>query len=263
MSPSLQYYFSQRVKHVFNDLYDLEANGDAVSLHDLRLELKKIRAITVFLRSIYPRQKLKKACGRLKSIFSEAGEIRELQLFHQWLEKQELTAFRSYFPEEELLTLAADFQQRTGDHKQVLKEAIEDIEQFVQATNQILAEQYVVDLYSQVIDRVRSRPGPGEWHGLRKLIKQWIYALNWLGQEERAKAETDLAYYKKLQEIIGYWHDAEMIRETLYRKKIYLSQDLEVQKSFARAIQKINQSLRYRERQVLEMLGKKEVAIAG
>ena len=95
-----------------------------------------------------------------------------------------------------------------------------------------------------------------EWHELRKIIKQWMYAINWIENG----VGTDISFFQKLQEAIGYWHDAQVIKETLFQKKIFLSQDVELQKSFSIATEKLNQSLKYRERQIQELLSRKEIA---
>lgn len=255
MSTPLQIYFSQRVKNLFNNLHDFELKGDEVSLHDLRIEMKKLRAIIKFLRTVYPKQKLKKASQKIGTIFQEAGEIREYQLLQQWVSKNELTSFdRQYLPQQKLKTLTDGFHQHITGTKHVLKEVVEEVGKYVNATNRILAEQYVVDLHAQITDMTSRQPGSDEWHELRKLTKQWLNAINWIETEDDAKADTDISFYNKLQETIGHWHDAEVIKDILYQKQIYLSQDMEVQKDFTKACNKINHSLRYREKQMGEML---------
>lgn len=263
MPNSFQQYFAQRVKYTFNHLHAIEINADEPALHDFRVEMKKMRAVIRFLREIYPGQKLKKASGRFKQVFREAGDIRELQLMHQWLAKNSIKSLHEhYFPEQKIAGMLNEFCKKAEHTKQMLKETIDELEKFVQVTNQILAEQYVLDLHAQLKRMVLRQPEPQEWHELRKLIKQWLYAVNWLGQEEKTNSEADIAYYTRLQEAIGYWHDADMIRETLQQKKIYLSQSIEIQKDFAKASQKIMQAVRYRERQVGEMLSRKEAIVS-
>src|SRR5437016_14448633 len=103
MQTPLEKYFAQRVKNLFNNLHDFELNGDDVSMHDLRVEMKKLRSIITFLRQVYPKQKVKKAAHILRSIFQQAGEIREYQILEQWLQKNQFTAIEKvYFPPEPL-----------------------------------------------------------------------------------------------------------------------------------------------------------------
>lgn len=255
MPSPLQKYFSQRVKNLFNHLHDFDVSAEEGALHDLRVELKKLRAVIKFLQQVYSKQKLKRPAHLLRTIFQEAGEIREYQLLQQWLRKYNLKVLEEkYFPPQQLAEMIADFRKQAPAFKNDLKEIVELTGRFVVHTNGILAEQYFTDLHAQLQEKTYAELPSIEWHDLRKLIKQWMYALNWVAQEEVAAKETALAYYNKLQEQIGQWHDLEMVKEAFSQKQIYLSQDMEVQKDFALAWEKLTHSLRYRERQVLDML---------
>src|SRR3954468_23357296 len=99
MHTPLEKYFSQRTKNLFNHLHDFELADDEVALHDLRVEIKKLRAIIKFLRTVYPEQKLKKPAHALRAIFQNAGEIREMQIIHQWLQKNNFIIIeQTYYP---------------------------------------------------------------------------------------------------------------------------------------------------------------------
>src|SRR6476646_5415837 len=99
MHTPLEKYFAQRTKNLFNHLHDFELMGDEVSLHDLRVEMKKLRAVIKFLRNIYSRQRLKKPAHSLRAIFQQAGEIRETQIMQQWLQKNNFTVIeQTYYP---------------------------------------------------------------------------------------------------------------------------------------------------------------------
>jgi CHAD domain-containing protein len=146
------------------------------------------------------------------------------------------------------------FHLQAKQFKSDLKELTEHINEYIQASNKILAEHYVRELFVKMDQLIRMNISAGQWHELRKIIKQWMYAINWV---EGGK-DIDIAYYQKLQETIGYWHDAEVIKETLKQKKLFLSHDMELQKSFSIASEKLNHTIRYREKQILELLAKKE-----
>jgi len=259
MHTPLEKYFAQRIKNLFNHLHDFELMGDEVPLHDLRVEMKKLRAIIKFLRIVYPKQKLKKPAHALRAIFQNAGEIREMQLIQQWLQKNNFSVIeQTYYPPEKLKELINDFQQNSDKLKNDYNEIIEAVSKFVDGTNEILAEQYFVDLNAQLEKQCRKNLPQTEWHELRKLIKQRIYAYNWM-QHETENDDPNFSYYNKLQEIIGVWHDLEIIKDGFSQKQVYLSQDIEVQKDFNLAWDKLTRSLRYRERQIEEMLSKQLV----
>ncbi|MBY0480414.1 MAG: CHAD domain-containing protein [Chitinophagaceae bacterium] len=252
----LQLYYDQRIKHVFNHLHDFDIHATENALHDFRVEIKKLKAILKFLKTIYPKQKLKKSARELNHIFQEAGEIRESQLMQQWLNKNELNlSFNGFFPAANLQKMVRDFHGETNQFKHDIKELNENVSKYIAATNEILAEHYVRDLQAHMDKMIRKNCPETEWHSLRKLIKQWMYAINWLDKKE----DADIAYYQKLQESIGYWHDVEVIKESLVLKKIHLSPDVELQKAYTLACDKLNHSLRYREKQIVELFAKKEL----
>lgn len=260
MHTLLQKYFAQRVKNLFNHLHDFELNGDDVSMHDFRVEMKKLRSVIKFLREVYPKQKLKKAAHLLRSIFQDAGEIREYQLLQQWLQKNELNVIEQvYFPADKLHVMIEKFRDHAHDYKADLKEIIGHAEKFIEGTNEILPEQYVVDLNAQLEKMSQKNLIHTEWHELRKIIKQWMYAINWTEQEEGEETDKAFSYYNKLQELIGQWHDFEMIKDELSRKQIYLSQDIEVQKDFSRGWDKLMLSFKQKEKAVEEMLARQTV----
>jgi CHAD domain-containing protein len=251
-------YYNQRIKQVFNHLLEFDLNSSENSLHDFRVEIKKLKAILKFLKSVYPKQKLKKAARQLNNIFQQAGEIREYQLILQWFQKHDLEIFvERTFPTDTLVDLIEKFHHHAHSFKHDLKELNDQVSDYVFATNEIVAVHYATDLSVQMEKLIRKNCPLSEWHELRKIIKQWMYAINWVEDSQ----DTDISYYQKLQENIGYWHDAQVIKETLMQKKIFLSHDVELQMSFTIANDKLNQSLRYREKQIHELLNKKEIAV--
>jgi CHAD domain-containing protein len=255
MHTVLQKYFEQRVKNAFNYLHDFEIKGDEVSLHDFRVEMKKLKSILKFLKKIYPKQKLKKASHLLSFIFQSAGEIREYQIIQQWLQKNNHAVVERYFfPPEQLSKLIRHFQMNAGEYKSNLKRALELMEKYVASTNQILCEQYVVELEARLEKMMHKHLSSSQWHELRKLIKQWMYALNWLPRKE--PYDKYFPYYNKLQETIGQWHDLEFIKELFSQKQIYLSQDIEIQKDFTRAWETLLISYKQKSKQIEEMLSK-------
>jgi CHAD domain-containing protein len=256
MHTPLEKYFSQRVKNLFNHLHDFELTGDDVSLHDLRVEMKKLRSVIKFLRNVYSKSRIKKPAHLLRVIFQEAGDIREYQIISQWLQKNNFMVIEQvYFPADQLKHMIMGFQQETEHLKGEFNEIIESIRPFTENTNEILAEQYFVDLNAQVEQLCHKNLPQTEWHELRKLIKQRIYAYNWIARESESE-DPNFSYYHRLQETIGLWHDLIIIKDTFSQKQVYLSQDIHVQKDFTLAWSKLAASLKQREKQIEEMLSR-------
>ena len=255
MPTPLQDYFAQRVKHLFETLDDLALNRDEASLHDLRVEMKKCKAMIRFLRVVYAKQKLTRSSEKLSVVFHRAGDIREYQLMHQWLVNSGLASMETrYFPKKEIARLLNRFYQDAKKHKQVFTKVVDAMKEYIETTNQQLAEQYVKYQRALIKNHIRLQPGSHNWHTLRKLIKQWIYAVNWIGDADRKKIYTEVQQYDKLQEAIGSWHDQQLIRDTLSEKKIHFSENNKLQKLFGEALLKLNRSIRYREKKIGSLL---------
>jgi CHAD domain-containing protein len=258
MTSPLHQYFSLRIKNLFNHLHDFELTEGDVPLHDFRIEMKKLKAIIKFLRTVYPKQKFKKITHNIGNVFQHTGEIREYQVLQQWLHKNELLhIIKTYFPDQNMEDMIEVFHHKSFAYKQELKEVIEHCGKFVQHTNSILAEQYVTELNAQIEKMIQRHLEMSDWHELRKLIKQWMYAINWIdNKEEETKSDSQFSYYNKLQEAIGYWHDLELIKESFTQKQIFLSTNIDIHKDFSKAWERLNAGIRYREKQVEEMLHK-------
>ena len=257
MQTPLQKYFAQRVKNLFNHLHDFDLNGDEDSMHDFRVEMKKIRALIRFLRKVYPKQKLKRADQLAKSIFRVAGEIREYQLLQEWLQKNNIYIIEKlYFPQKKLTVMIKHFRHRSIDYKNDLNEVIKDVGKFVHITNINLPEQYLIDLQFQLEKLCSKNLQVIDWHEFRKIIKQWMYCINWVSNTDSVVKENTFSFYNKLQETIGLWHDLELIKDRFSVKQIYLSQDLDIQKDFSLAWDKLTSQLKQKEKQVRKLLAK-------
>lgn len=260
MSQSLLHtYFKQRVKQVFNHLHNFDSSLSETDLHDFRVELKKMRAILKFLSKIYSKQKLKKSARLLANIFQQAGDIREYQILLQWLDKNEMSELKSQcFPEYRLAEMMQHFQQQTHLFKLELKELVDQLSDFVQSTNSILSEQYATDLFAQINKIIFKDCTISQWHDLRKRIKQWQYASNWVDKHEW---NLEQAYFQKLQEAIGNWHDIATIQQYLSTQNKSYSNQIELQMELTKANQILEKSNKLRKREVQELLDRKLVSI--
>ena len=74
MASPFQKYYALRVKNLFNNLYEVELTSSHTALHDLRIELKKFRTIIHFLKTVYPKHRIKKAI-KLIDLYSMKREL--------------------------------------------------------------------------------------------------------------------------------------------------------------------------------------------
>jgi CHAD domain-containing protein len=254
LNTRFQIYFEQRVKHVQNHFYEFGINDSESSVHDFRLELKKLLVFLKFLRKIYPKNNFKKQINSLEIIFLQAGEIREFHLLIKWLEKNELTDFRfNYFPNMAIEKTITDLSFQINQIKYNFVLLMNENLLFVKETNIILIDQFLVDINAKIEKIISKNVKEVQWHEIRKLIKRKIYATNWIEDGQDSK----FAYYQKLQELIGNWHDTQVMIHTLSIKKNLFNKDIEMHKSYSFAIDKLNINLDSQKKKVIEYLQKK------
>lgn len=248
-------YFQERRQHLFDHLDDYESISDERSLHRLRVGMKQSKALFKFLRKQYKKHKLKEASNALKVIFRAAGEIREYQLILKWLRDNEYRFIEeAHFNEQELKKLKEYFHSCLPGYKKDIKDIFAKAEKYAEETNEKIAAKYVAGLYVK-LEKMRMKDLPvKEWHELRKLIKQWIYSIDWIKKKQAGKYEKVLEYYENLQRVIGDWHDIEIVKETLTEKQVYLSRSEQVHKDFALAWEKLIRLSEEKQQQIEEML---------
>lgn len=255
----LHTYYKQRVKQVFNHLHDFDSSMSETDLHDFRVELKKMRSILKFLTKVYSKQKFKKSVRLLSNIFQQAGDIREYQILQNWLDKNGFVLIQAHcFSEERINEMIQQFQQQTHLFKLELKEVVDELSNFVKTTNIILAEQYASDLFAQINKMIAKDCNDTQWHELRKRIKQWQYACNWVDENDW---HLDYAYFQKLQEAIGNWHDVENIQDQLQQKNKAFASQIDVLMELTKAKQTLDKSIKLRKREVRELLSKKSISV--
>lgn len=255
MSKNWQPYFSQRVKNLFSSLQHWSDDSDPTSLHDLRVEIKKLMAVFRFLRKEYPDLKLNKEKNAVKRIFQELGQLREYHLLEEWLAHQHLDLIQNTcFPHKDVKALSKELVKKANRFSKSLKQGCEKIEPFVSEIHDDSIAQYMKGLFIEIKKMCSKDMAIEEWHPLRKKIKQYIYASNWLPAKANPKNEKMLDGFHTLEEAIGEWHDMERIRETLMQRQLYLSKDLSLQLCFTQASDQLKRSIQYRKRKITLLL---------
>lgn len=240
MDSKLERYYAQRVKNILQHLHEFETAVSETGLHGFRVELKKLRALLRFLQEVYGKQEVKKIRKAVDTVFQEAGSLREQQLFLLWLHKNRLGKLeKTYADEHPLPEVSMALQEILKAIRKKISTVLEQNRKLVAAIAQAVPEEYAIKLKHKIEKRLLQKPVEAEWHELRKLLKQWIYSVNWIGKEKSTTLSRLYQYSDQLQEAVGNWHDAIHIHITLLTMKGHLPKDPNVQKDHIAALQKI------------------------
>ena len=247
--PTLLYEQYVRRKRKFVRLL-LCCNTGEEGIHAIRLEAKKIFALLRFMKEILPQKNI--VFKKLKPAFHKAGEIREEQLFIQWLQQHDLLLLADFFIKKQ------NQQAAIQAFKKKLKPLIKIFEHqsspgkkdFKEANQSIASQQYLMGwLFNKAMVLVKEKEDTEYWHKLRKTIKQILYAQAWLPvQQQLSNSLTNSL--NNLQESIGKWHDVLLIYNRLLQYPIYLSANDLLRNEYKTALGKLRNIIAYRERKV-------------
>lgn len=235
MAKSVDNLFEKYLAKFEKELFRAVNTEDEEAIHDLRVSIKKIRALFLFIeesgfaqiKSDYPYLK------KLEKIFKNAGKLREIHihknLYHHYREKT-----GKEFPQ-----LLEHLEKMEQDNRQAYHETMPGIKlrKFYQQADDLQAALKGISrttlnkkLFTFIQTRVETCYGfmlepryEQHLHQIRKYLKhirfiigQKVGDVHELFQEELTFGDT-----KKVEDILGEWHDRDEFRKLLedYRQK--------------------------------------------
>lgn len=237
----LREYFNHEVRSLKKDYRDLNKKNDKDLIHDLRVDIKKIKFALTFIARYQPHLNFKKLYKPFKKIFKKAGEIRDADIKQELLEK--------YFGKRKIRDLAKvlneseekmhrQLREKFGDRKSKVNEAKGSAEKKLNELPRISPAEYADKLQIEVGTCFHENMKDEELHPSRKLLKEIVYASK-LSEELNTGFRSKRLYPQRLKELekrIGAWHDKVIFSDWLNRDESAFS----MQPQNKRAIEKLN-----------------------
>ncbi|MEQ1797729.1 MAG: CHAD domain-containing protein [Lacibacter sp.] len=240
--------------HLLNEY--LKTN-DGEALHQLRVSIKKIRSVIRYFESQQLHEKkIKQLKKQLRHVFQSAGFIREAQLQIQWLKRNR---YRILLKESLLETDVTFYEQVFLDEadksRKILTSIRKELNQFCKESDEASVYNYAENLKLTIFFQLKSVK-MAEWHELRKMIKQLLYAQNWLSEKDKIKLlpVKQPAYLDHLQEAIGNWHDAEDLKTWLSDEQFFLRTESNIKLQFNRCWELQLKEIAEKERVIIKLL---------
>lgn len=180
------------------------------TLHQFRVEVKKIRAVCFQLEQLKDRRKVKKYHHQIRHIFRKGGHIRELQLERAWLSRhRKFNLIRLMAYDANLEKADKSFHMEVPEMLHIFKKARKKLDQYLQLVTQDESDHYVTEQWCVTLQSVLAVTADSAWHETRKKIKQLLYARNWIPSDavQTAPVKKIFQGLDKLQDLIGQWHD--------------------------------------------------------
>ncbi|MGZ3864511.1 MAG: CHAD domain-containing protein [Bacteroidia bacterium] len=183
--------------------------------HKLRVEIKKLHAFFKMVRYLNRTFKQKHIFKPLRSVFSDAGKIRELKvqgkLLDKYAGKNKLKDYRIHLKNSEL-RLKENFQNNLGLQ---VKKNIRSIPKLIQPYLITIHSADISDYLKKENKKIRKLAGDEkhsarQLHEIRKLIKEVFY-----NQKITGTPGVTGPAEEKLHKLIGKWHDLAVMKKLL------------------------------------------------
>jgi CHAD domain-containing protein len=223
--PLAKEYFIEQHALCCKYLRAYSARKSAENLHQLRVAIKKLRALLHMLHKIDPAFEYRKVFLPYKNVFKQAGAIREESLHRDKI----LKAIENYEPPNASLRLIdkrnKELISAIPRHlKNISKVEPEIFDGFEKLERKKILP-YCTRLFKHLANKWKKIESEEDLHKFRKRLKQFIYCSHLLSDNEKAGIATAKKYtaLDELQDILGKWHDNVLLLNKLSDDKLKVS----------------------------------------
>jgi len=227
---------------------------DAESVHDLRVALRRCRAMAEALSEVNPDSGWRKIKKSTRRLFHALGRLRDTQVEREWVRK--LAPPREPLRTQLLGVLSRREREQRGNARQALDDfsakdwkrlsrKLERKAELFPLESIVFRRVALVRLQeaNELLARARKQRSAAAWHRARIGLKHFRYvAENFLPR----KYEPWTVDVKQLQDLLGDVHDLDVLRADVRRNGAELPRD-----SFATWLEKIDAERRVRIAEVL------------
>jgi len=239
MKVELRLFFDKQQKIFEEHLQKVKVSDDAELIHQMRLSVKRIRALFTFLQFLTEKPKKgKKDIKALKVVYKPAGRIRDVQVHLELLDTYEkrlqfeFTNYRSYLEKlekqhhKDLKESLTDFN--TEPIERLHKKTADTLDKF--SDKEIMKSAgKMLDTKLELISNLNKIPTEKEknLHEIRRILKEIRYLLNIFNGNipESKRLKVSLTRLKQIEQTLGKWHD--QVNASLFVKAYLNSKQIE------------------------------------
>ena len=182
------------------------------TLHKIRVDIKKIKAILAVVNASEKRFKAHKNFIPLRNISRKAAEIRDHEIRAQLLLKHKMDDTRPRHANvNELIT---SFQSNIPSFIKTAKRKRNKLEPEVKQVKRNEVRRYLDKKQKEIKSQLFPRPKMRSIHQTRKVLKEVVY----LSEANGKLGSKEIKFYDKMQETIGKLHDKQLLLQLLKKK---------------------------------------------
>jgi len=242
---NLNYYFFDRLKCVEQNLYAYKKDMNPERMHILRVEIKKVKGLISFVECTC---KEKNDINKLKPLFKEAGDIRELEI------NILLLSALPQLPEELIIQLEEKekilVQQFIANNAQYI-DSVQRFREEISLPNWLPDEKTIKNYFKKKISKANNKLPSNDridMHHFRIEIKEIMYVYNALPKKLQKSVKLNKTYIDKLQIKAGDWHDTYVAIDYLSQQQFPQQVDEYISKLNEKESNQFNELLQYRKK---------------
>lgn len=232
MKDLLQKYYSTQRNAFMQHLSRIETVNNNENIHQLRLSVKRIRALITFLQYLNGEKSGKEYLKALKKIYKAAGETRDTQVQLSGIKTYEkrldikYILYRDYLIKSE----AKSFEQLIAASNKFSPEPLEKLEKVLTKILEEHSEEHIKQKASGIFDHKLKRIAKlhklptdknKNLHEIRKILKEARYLLSVFsgGIGDFKVLSLNYERLKEIEKTLGKWHD--QVNAEIYLKRFF------------------------------------------
>jgi CHAD domain-containing protein len=201
----------RQFKSLISHLKKYRDHKKSETLHQIRVDIKKIRAIIGVVDAGEKRFKGHKNFIPLRSIFRKAAEIRDRKVNAKLLMKHKIDPRPAHANAKELIR---SFESNIPTFIKTAKRKRDKFEPYVKRIKKNDLRRYLRTKQKEVKSLLFPRPKMRNIHKTRKAVKEVIY----LSEANGKLTRREIKFYNKMQDTIGNFHDKQALLQLLRKK---------------------------------------------
>lgn len=192
-----------------------------LTFHKLRVELKKLNALFEILEYCSTEFKHRKYFKPFKTLFQQAGKVRELHITEALLkthfDETSLIQFSQYIAMQKKNEEDAFFSLTTKSKRSKLKKQFQLIEPFALQTTKKMIRRYLEKNRNRIKkEMTQENIQMDQVHALRKQIKTYNYNRRII---EKNDLNRNITSTDHLSDLVGQWHDLQITLDYIQASK--------------------------------------------
>jgi len=200
-------YIDSQFKDLTRNLSSYSKDREAERLHEIRVDVKKLKAIINLITEHNKNFKAHKHFKPLRDIFRKAGDIRQPQIMFQLLLKYGVTGIEKDVVLDVDGALVGNFVDRVPSFIRTCKKSRKSLLKHVKTIGHRKISNSINKFKKRLQQALTSKIKFEKIHKTRKLLKQVIY-LSDIHHDLKKKKRK---FFNDLQELIGNVHDKQML----------------------------------------------------